>query len=218
MTTLFFHAAPPQAKSNDAEEGEGEAEEAYAFKAEGTDYEGSEYIVTGTCTASEEGIKVYWCMEYDGDVTLYFNGRILDEYTLSGNQSYSKDVPGAAFLILKKAPAEYLRFRPSPAELESQPYPFTYALSDTTPQDRARALWGYAISAVRDEVRRKRWTWSYFEERRRVRKLWLSQRSSTAGNLSDYELREVHLLTTPADARLYNSMTEHNDRMLLAYE
>ncbi|KAI0662489.1 hypothetical protein C8Q70DRAFT_909094 [Cubamyces menziesii] len=220
MTTLFFHAAPPKPKSNEAEktEGEAEEEEAYSFKAEGTDYEGSEYIVTGTCTASEEGIKVYWCMEYDGDVTLYFNGRILDEFTLSGNQSYNKDVSGDAYLILKKAPAEYLRFRPGPAELESQPYPFDYALSDVTPQDKARALWNYAISAIRDEVRRKRWTWSYFQERRRVRKLWLSLRSSTAGNLNDYELREVHLMTTPADARLYNSMTEHNDRMLLAYD
>ncbi|KAI9059697.1 hypothetical protein FKP32DRAFT_1541614, partial [Trametes sanguinea] len=111
MTTLFFHAAPPKQTSEDTEE---ESEPAYGFTGEGTDFEGSEYIVNGTCKASDEGTVVEWCMEYDGDVTLYFKGLILDEFTLSGEQGYDKESKGNGWLILKKAPADYVIFRPSP--------------------------------------------------------------------------------------------------------
>ncbi|KAI0651487.1 hypothetical protein C8Q79DRAFT_922231 [Trametes meyenii] len=217
MSTLFFHAAPHKPPSTEPDDKP--VEESYPFVGEGTDYEGSEYIVNGTCTAAEDGrVHVEWCMEYDGDEVLYFDGLILDEWTLSGRQSYDRDQPEDVFLILKKAPPEYLSFRPSPLELSSQPYPFSDPVGDVTPEERARAYWRYALNAVQHDLRRKRWTWTYFAERRRVRNLWLDLRSSEAGNLSDEDLREVHLLTTPADARLYNSITEHHNRMVTPYD
>ncbi|KAI0666294.1 hypothetical protein C8Q78DRAFT_1072526 [Trametes maxima] len=217
MTTLFFHAAPPKPPSTEPDDKP--VKESYPFVCEGTDYEGSEYIVNGSCTAAEDGrVHVEWCMEYDGDEVLYFDGLILDEWTLSGRQSYDRDRPEDVFLILKKVPAEYLSFRPSPLELNSQPYPFADQVGDVTPEERARAYWRYALNAVQHDLRRKRWTWPYFAERRRVRNLWLDLRSSEAGNLSDEDLREVHLLTTPADARLYNSITEHHNRMVAPYD
>lgn len=213
MTTLFFHAAPPSAQSSGDEPTTG-----HKFVGEGTDYEGSEYSVTGTCVASEEGVDVEWCMEYDGDVTLYFVGRILDEFTLSGNQRYDKDVPGHAYLILKKAPAEYLCYRPPPFELYSQPYPLDIDY-DVTPEQRARGWWRYALNAVLHDVRRKRWTWSFFAERRRVRQLWFTMRTGPDhSNHSDHTLREMHQLATTADARVYYGLTELANKMTYRYE
>ncbi|KAL7285783.1 hypothetical protein ACG7TL_000892 [Trametes sanguinea] len=215
MTTLFFHAAPPKQASEDTEE---DSELAYGFTGEGADFEGSEYIVNGTCKASDEGTVVEWCMEYDGDVTLYFKGLILDEFTLSGEQGYDKASKGNGWLILKKAPADYVIFRPSPFELRNQPHPFDYEVNFLEPGQPARALWRFALSAVQHEIRRKRWAWSYFEERRRLRKLWYNLRSSVGGYHGDWELQPLHQLTTAADARLYNSVTDYTDRMLSAYD
>ncbi|KAL1952244.1 hypothetical protein VTO73DRAFT_1393 [Trametes versicolor] len=213
MTTLFFHAAPPSTQSSSDEPTTG-----HKFVGEGTDYEGSEYSVTGTCVASEEGVDVEWCMEYDGDVTLYFVGRILDEFTLSGNQRYDKEVPGHAYLILKKAPAEYLCYRPPPFELYSQPHPLNIDY-DVTPEQRARGWWRYALNAVLHDVRRKRWTWSFFAERRRVRQLWFTMRTGPDhSNHSDHTLREMHQFATTADARVYYGLTELANKMTYRYD
>ena len=45
-------------------------------------------------------------------------------------------------------------------------YPSIKELSD----DKPRALWKFAISAVRNDIRRGRWSWSYFSQRRDNRK------------------------------------------------
>jgi hypothetical protein len=44
-------------------------------------------------------------------------------------------------------------------------YPSIKELSDNKP----RALWGFAIAAVRNDIRRERWSWSYFSQRRKDR-------------------------------------------------
>jgi hypothetical protein len=41
-------------------------------------------------------------------------------------------------------------------------YPSLKELQDNKP----RALWKFAISAVRNDIRREHWTWSYFSQRR----------------------------------------------------
>ncbi|KAI0823123.1 hypothetical protein BC628DRAFT_1386478 [Trametes gibbosa] len=205
MTTITFHAAPPNAELQK------EDPNVYRFVSEGTDYDGAEYIVNGTCTTSEDGstIEVKWCMEYDGDVTIWFVGCLLDQFTLSGDQRLTEHErsPGDSYLILKKAPTDYLCFRPAPFELQSQPHPLLYPISDVTPESRARALWRYALNAVQHDVRRKWWTWSYFEERRRVRRLWFDIRCRELDGPLDF--RELHQRTTSADARVYFDATEY---------
>jgi hypothetical protein len=46
-------------------------------------------------------------------------------------------------------------------------YPSIKALSDN--HLKSRALWGFAIAAVLNDIRRKHWSWSYFSQRRKDR-------------------------------------------------
>ncbi|KAN0140973.1 hypothetical protein V8E53_001417 [Lactarius tabidus] len=48
-------------------------------------------------------------------------------------------------------------------------YPSIKELSDHNPRLKSRALWGFAIAAVCNDLRRERWSWSYFSQRRKDR-------------------------------------------------
>ncbi|KAH9997136.1 hypothetical protein BJV77DRAFT_986132 [Russula vinacea] len=90
-------------------------------------------------------------------------------------------------------------------------YPSIKELRDNKP----RALWKFAIAAVRDDIRREHWTWSYFSQRRDDRKTIVSLlvRSRWFGTPLNAEetatLREITRRLTPNDACFYDSMVEH---------
>lgn len=90
-------------------------------------------------------------------------------------------------------------------------YPSIKELSD----DKPRALWRFAIAAVRNDIRRSRWTWPYFSERRDDRKTITSLliRDRWFGPpLSSEEIWTLYTITqklTPGDACFYGSIVDH---------
>jgi len=77
--------------------------------------------------------------------------------------------------------------------------------------NRPRALWGFAIAAVRNDIRRDSWSWSFFSQRRDDREtvISLTIRELYFGKLLDAnekeELCETVQRLTPADACFYSS-------------
>jgi hypothetical protein len=97
--------------------------------------------------------------------------------------------PSGAFVFKRIAP-EHMCFSPAPVELEA---------------NKSRALWTFAISAVRSDIRRNRWAWSFFEDRRDIRKRFIELyiRSTTFGPPISQEewdeLSRVKKMMTTAD-------------------
>jgi hypothetical protein len=102
-----------------------------------------------------------------------------------------------------------MEFRRIPAHYLSV-YPCIKELRDNKP----RALWRFAITAVRNDVRRDRWSWSYFLQRRDDRKavIPLLVRSRWFGTpLSDEEVETVCAIARrliPADAFFCDSQVD----------
>ena len=90
-------------------------------------------------------------------------------------------------------------------------YPSIKDLSDNKP----RALWRFAIAAVRSDIQRNRWAWSNFSRRRDDRKTIVSLlvRSRWFGPpLSAEERRSFYAIVRrlmPCDACFYDSMVDH---------
>jgi hypothetical protein len=90
-------------------------------------------------------------------------------------------------------------------------YPSIKELSDNKP----RALWRFAISAVRNDIRRDHWAWSYFEQRRNDRKTGVSLlvRHRWFGlPLNDEETETLFAIIRrmlPSDACFYDSKVDH---------
>jgi hypothetical protein len=90
-------------------------------------------------------------------------------------------------------------------------YPSIYELS----QNKTRELWRFAIAAVRNNIHRESWSWSYFSQRRDDREtvISLTIRSLYFGKPSDDEevskLHETVQRLTPSDACFYSSVINH---------
>ncbi|KAJ6588466.1 hypothetical protein B0H19DRAFT_1099542 [Mycena capillaripes] len=110
---------------------------------------------------------------------------------------------GEGAFVFKRIAPEYMCFSPAPVELEASP---------------PRALWAFAIAAVRFDVRRSRWSWAFFKERRDNRKRFIELfiRSTRFGSPMDEEefeeLARVKKTLTTADSRFYHSLAEQQIR------
>jgi hypothetical protein len=133
---------------------------------------------------------------------MYFNGRFDPERgALTGIWGVSAEVENFVGKIeFRRIPPRSLAVYPSIKELRD---------------NKARELWRFAIAAVRNEVRRDRWTWSYFSERRNNRKeiISLLVRARWYGPpLSDEEVETVCAIARkliPNDACFYDSKVDH---------
>ncbi|KAJ7127974.1 hypothetical protein C8R44DRAFT_873743 [Mycena epipterygia] len=112
--------------------------------------------------------------------------------------------------VFKRIPPENMCFVPAPVELETS---------------EARALWGFAIAAVRQGVRtRDRWAWSFFKEwrdnRRRFLELYIRSGSGTnrfvprLTNLEEEDFARVKKSLTTQDNRFYHSLGEQQIRAM----
>jgi hypothetical protein len=119
---------------------------------------------------------------------------------LTGVWRMSTDLESWGKIEFRRIPPHYLAVYPSIKEL-----------SDNKP----RALWRFAIAAVRNDIRRDHWTWSYFSERRDDRKIITSLlvRDRWFGPpLSNEEVWTLYTTTqklTPGDACFYDSLVDH---------
>ena len=86
-------------------------------------------------------------------------------------------------------------------------YPSVKELLDNKP----RALWGFAIAVVLNDVRRTRWAWSYFAQRRKDRQAVLSLGlrdwffGTPLNNEESIQYRSAAMRLTAADACFYIS-------------
>ena len=133
------------------------------FKAIGWSNRGR-YTATGSWSKGENDvttIKLKMAFQSSLWSAVFFNGRFdAERDALTGIWGLSADAENSSGLMeFRRIPPPYLTVYPSIKEL-----------SDNKP----RALWGFAIAAVRNNVRRERWSWSYFSQRRDDRKTVLS--------------------------------------------
>jgi hypothetical protein len=129
---------------------------------------------------------------------MFFKGHFDTEHdTLTGKWDFS------ATLEYPIGPVEFRRIPPCYLTV----YPSTQELSD----DKPRALWRFAITAVRNDIRRDHWSWSYFMQRRDDRKsvIPLLVRSHYFGRILSLEEAEALNGTlrrlAPVDACFYHS-------------
>jgi hypothetical protein len=168
----------------------------------------ADFKVEGECRPGDEQdtVSVSFSRAFPARYpTQYFSGTwdaVTD--TLSGTFGLQKstEMQISAF-VLKRTSPEHLRFIPAPMELET---------------NKARALWGFAIAAVIHGVRRDRWAWAFFEERRDVRRRFIELyiRSTEFGppttSEEDSELARLQKYMTTADNRFYHSLAEQKIR------
>ncbi|KAF8214062.1 hypothetical protein K438DRAFT_995547 [Mycena galopus ATCC 62051] len=118
-----------------------------------------------------------------------------------GEESDPRTHPGV--FVFKRMAPECLCFFPPPPVMK---------------ENSSKALWQFAIAAIRYGVRRGRWSWSFFEERGRSRRRFIELyiRSTKFGRpLARKEEEELGLLKksfTTADSRFYHSIAEDQIR------
>ncbi|KAI1785573.1 hypothetical protein LXA43DRAFT_899499 [Ganoderma leucocontextum] len=171
------------------------------FTAEGVEFDGDSYTVRGHVARETGGMpQVEWTVKYPGGYDVRYFGSLTDEFTIMGCRSISEYDMDWQF-VLKKIPAEYMIYRPSP-----------YTLNLPTPY---RELWRYAISATLHDVRRKWWTWTYFAARRDARKNFLNTHyiglngffpPNEPEPVHTYQANQARLACTAADAQFYESL------------
>ena len=133
---------------------------------------------------------------------IFFNGRFdPDRDALTGVWGRSAEVEKSlGKMELRRILPCYLAVYPSIKEFRD---------------DKSRALWRFAIAAVRNDIRREHWSWSYFSQRRDERKTMVSLliRSRWFGlPLSTEEtetLNEITRRLIPNDACFYSSKVDH---------
>ncbi|KAI9438360.1 hypothetical protein H4582DRAFT_1815080, partial [Lactarius indigo] len=163
------------------------------------------YTITGSWSKGDNDvIEVKFKMTFPNVFwsTIFFTGRFdAERDSLAGVWGLSADTENSGGpMVFRRMPPRYLTVYPSIKEL-----------SDNKP----RALWGFAIAAVRNDVRRERWSWSYFAQRRDDRKTVLSLvirycyfGEPTSDEESERCCAAVQRLT-PADACFYSSRIDH---------
>ena len=123
------------------------------------------YTITGSWSKGEnDPVEIKFKMTFESVfwAPVFFKGRFdAERDALTGVWGMSADMETSAGW-----PLEFRRMSPRYLTV----YPTIKELSDNKP----RALWGFAIAAVRNDIRRERWSWSYFAQRRDDRKMVLA--------------------------------------------
>lgn len=138
----------------------------HGFKGNGWSDSGR-HAITGSWFKGENDVmKVKFKMTYQIKSSLvFFDGRFdAERDALTGFWGLS-----AAEAETESGSSGRMEFRRIPP-LYLTVYPSIKELSD----DKSRALWRFAIAAVRNDVRRERWSWTYFAQRRDDRETVLS--------------------------------------------
>jgi len=107
-----------------------------------------------------------------------------------------------------ETPSGKMEFRRIPP-LHFTAYPSMRELMDNKP----RALWKFAIAAVRNDLLRENWSWSYFSQRRldRITRISLTTRFNFFGTPVTWEMDGLNAATkrlTSADACFYGSIVD----------
>ncbi|KAI9464115.1 hypothetical protein BJY52DRAFT_887632 [Lactarius psammicola] len=175
----------------------------HKFKANAWSIRGR-FTITGSWSKGENGateIKFKMTFQKFQSVSwsVFFNGRLdAERDALTGIWGYSADAENSSRQMeFRRIPPRYLTVYPSIKELSD---------------NKSRALWRFAIAAVCNDVRRERWSWSYFSQRRKDREAVISLGirywyfGTPVNNEEDQPYRAAAQRLTAADARFYSSM------------
>lgn len=168
-------------------------EESGTFHCSISTHDGSTYVGEGSCTLLDTdsySVKFATRPEGERNPTFHYSGQYkLSSLSVTGTCGRTEDVKAHnEFFLLKRTPSHVLRFRPSPSAFE---------------RNRYRSLWSYAIIATLCGVKRDRWSWSFFRERRDTRRKYIELSENF-----DYaeELPRCRQLLSYEDACFYNSL------------
>ncbi|OSD01341.1 hypothetical protein PYCCODRAFT_541681 [Trametes coccinea BRFM310] len=146
MLSFCFHASPDHV----------------SFQASSVAAAGMEYTIDGGYHVEDDGSVTYTFVRMNALQrirTTYFRGTLdEDGQRLSGSWGYSEDDKPYTFLFFKSVPPEAIVARPTPSEFE---------------ENKIRALWKYALTAVVNGVRSKMLSWRNIQERRKVKQEYL---------------------------------------------
>ena len=122
------------------------------------------FTVTGSWSKGESNVmEIKLKMTFHGALSsvVFFTGRFdAEREALTGLWGLLADAENSSGLMeFRRIPSRYLAVYPSLKELSD---------------NKSRALWRFAIAAVRNDVRRERWSWSYFAQRRKDRETVIS--------------------------------------------
>ncbi|KAF7319402.1 VPS13 domain-containing protein [Mycena chlorophos] len=139
---------------------------------------------------------------------------VVGSNTLTGTWGNDEDVAAYdnAFMFKQIDPQDAC-FMPAPIQIKP-----TEATDSSGRNSKARALWAFALNATLLRVRRERWSWSYFEERRHNRKRFIELyfrsgqgKSQFGKDLSSDEWEELSKMKktlTNLDSRFYHTLAE----------
>ncbi|KAH9894903.1 hypothetical protein C8Q73DRAFT_644952 [Cubamyces lactineus] len=133
---------------------------------------GTGYTIHGSYTKKDDGtIEYNFSRTYIARLRkTYFTGTLdEDGERLSGSWGYSETEKPYRFIFWKNVPPETLIARPPPSEFE---------------ENKTKALWKYALTAVHNEVRRKMFSWSFLKGRRAIRQEYLALLENESNNLT----------------------------------
>jgi hypothetical protein len=174
------------------------------IKAEVLSLRGRQRLTGSLSKGEDEVIQIKFKISFSTGIwaPVYFSGRFDPERdALTGVWGPSAELESSmGKMEFRRIPPCYLAVYPSIKELSD---------------DKPRALWRFAIAAVRNDIRRDHWTWSCFSQRRNDRKtiVPLLVRSRWFGPpLSDEENETVHTIARrliPNDGCFYDSKIDH---------
>ncbi|KAF7361998.1 hypothetical protein MVEN_00545000 [Mycena venus] len=173
----------------------------------------SDFTISGECNGeSSEVIKFTFKQTFPARFSpQYFSGQwSRAQQSLSGTWGAEADPrTHDGVFIFKRIIPEYMCFFPAPAVLKV---------------NKARALWTFAISAVRYTIRKEDWSWAFFKQRTEYRKRFIELyiRSTRFGRpLNAAEQVELGLIKksfTTADSRFYHSIAENQIRLTTGHD
>jgi hypothetical protein len=167
-------------------------------------HDGVTFQVSGTCSVDNDGeLQVKFSIRYSKEYsTQYFSGHLDHTGTIVGTEGWEEEEKfhDHQFFLKRHLAKRFLRYRPKPLELK---------------ENKARALWKFAINSSLHHIRRQNWTWEYILERReiRMRYIELSIRYTAYGHRpNEVELAEWTDLmrsVAPIDASFFRILREH---------
>ena len=172
------------------------------FKGDVWCFMGRQKIVGSWSMGDDDVMQIKFKLSFSSAlwVPIFFNGRFDPERdALTGFWGRSADEYSLGIMEFRRIPSCYLGKYPSIKELRD---------------NKPRALWKFAIAAVRNDIRRNHWTWSYFSRRRDDRKtvISLTVRSRWFGPPLSAEETETSCAIMrrlqPEDACFYDSMID----------
>ena len=176
----------------------------HGFKADARSLKGRQTVSGSWSKGEDDAIQIKFKISFLSALwaPIFFKGRFDPERdALTGVWGPSAELESfVGKAEFRRIPSHYLTVYPNIKELRD---------------NKPRALWRFAIAAVRNDIRRDHWTWSYFSQRRNDRKTIVSLlvRSRWFGPpLSAEETGALYAITlrlVPSDACFYDSMVDH---------